>query len=502
MTLDGEPASNRGFKLRLYPTDEQKKKMLQNMQASRIAYNYAVATNLKEYEEWDKVKSAYRTSLEEKELSKEEIKKEMEKFNKSNIKNYISSDRSLSKKFNNEERKEKAELAWLKECDSFSFTYTFGYNFKSGIDKFNSNYEVNKRNIDNKKKRGNNKIYSYPKDYGFPRFKKYKEATSYPTVIKVEHLDIDNKRVFVPKIGWVKFAPNQKIPAFMYPSKSLGKPVISTNGRDFFLSFGYYGAFQELNNEKTDIIGIDLGVANIATLNTGETVINFADDEKVKKYEESIVKLNKRLSKLIDKGKSEVFRSYILTKEEKENTAKDKRSEKCTKLSKERYKLSTNQERKIRKAIKNLQIKINNRKDNLLNEACHKIVEKNPAGIIFEDLNVKGMQKNKKLSPKLQKTGMSKFKTTLIWHAKKHKIPCREVSRWYASSQICSSCGEVNEEMKDLSKRVYKCPKCGMILDRDVNAGINLRKMWNSKNVKPCVGSIEEDKEYIKSISK
>lgn len=504
MTREGEPIANRGFRLRLYPTDEQKKKMFDNMQASRKAYNYAVSVSLEEYKEWGKVKDAYRASLEEKGLSKEEIEKEMKEFNKSNKKNYISFYMDIRKKFNNVERKEKVEeWAWLNECDSTSFSDTFRYNFKNGVDKFNDNYEENKRNIDKKKKKKEYKdrVFSYPKDYGFPKFKKYKEATSYPTVIRVKHLDIDNKKVFVPKIGWVKFAPNQEIPAFIYPSESLGSPVISTNGRDFFLSFGYYGAFRELKEEKTGIIGVDLGMKNVAILSTGEVITNFADDEKVKRYEKAIVRLNKALSKLIDKGKSEVFRPYILTKEEKEKTAKDKRSEKCTKLARERYKLSTNQVRKIRKVIKNLQIKINNRKSNLLNEACHKIVMTNPVGIIFEDLNVKGMMKNKKNSPRLQKTGMYKFKSTLIWHAKKHKIPCREVSTWFPSSQKCSSCGEINKEMKDVNIRVYKCPKCGMIMDRDVNAGINLRKMWNDDKVKPCTGSLEEDKEYIKSIS-
>lgn len=509
MTLEGEPIANRGFKLRIYPTEEQKKKMLRNMQASRKAYNYAVAVNLKEYEEWGKVRDSYRTTLEEKKLSKEEIDKEMRKFNKENIKNYVSSYQQLSKKFNNEERKEKEEeWRWLKECDSTSFTYTFGYNFKKGIKSFKNNYEENKKRVDEKRKENDEKedgkkiVFTYPKDYGFPQFKKYKKAHSYPTIIKVENIDIDNKKVFIPKIGWVKHAPNQKIPAFIYPSKSLGSPYVSTNGRDFFLSFGYYRAFQELKKEKTGVIGVDLGMKNIATLNTGEIIANFADDEKLKKYEKDKIKLQKKLSKLRDKGKSTVFRPYILTKEEKEKIPKNERSEKYAKLAKERYKLSTNQTRRIEKAIKTLQIKINNRRDNLYNEACHKLItEKNPSGIIFENLKIKNMQQNKKWSPKLQKTAMYKFKKTLIWHAKKNRIPCREVSTQFASSQLCSSCGYKNEEMKDLSIRVYKCPKCGMEMDRDKNAGINLQKQWNAKSTKPCSESLEEDKEYIKSIS-
>ena len=70
MTLKGEPTANRGFKLRLYPTDEQKKQMQQNMQASRKAYNYALSVNLKEYEEWGKIKDAQRA---EKKRLKQEL---------------------------------------------------------------------------------------------------------------------------------------------------------------------------------------------------------------------------------------------------------------------------------------------------------------------------------------------------------------------------------------------------------------------------------------------
>ena len=498
MTLKGEPTANRGFKLRLYPTDEQKKQMQQNMQASRKAYNYALSINLKEYEKWGKIKDTQRASLEERGLSKEEIDKEMEKFNKANKKNYVSSARTLCKKFNNEERKEKEEeWKWLKECDSLSFSDTFGYNYENGLENFNRNFEANKKEVNKKKKKKKyaDKVFKYPQDYGFPQFKKYRKALSYPTRILVNHIDIENKKVYVPKIGWVKFAPNQEIPAFMYPSKHLGNPKITTNRRDFFLGFGYYGAFKELPNEKTDMLGVDLGMLNIAILSTGEVVSNFANDKKVKLYEKRMKRLQKLKSKLVDKGKSTVFRPFVLTKEEKENIPKNKRGEVCAKLAKERYKHHTYQEMELVKAIKDTQIKLNNRRTDLLHKACHEIVSKNPAGIIFETLKVKNMQKRKKVASKLQRTGMYKFKSTLVWHAKKNKIPCREVETFYPSSQTCSSCGFINKEMTNLEIREYKCPQCGMIMDRDVNAAINLKNMWNDEKTKPCSGSWEEYEE-------
>ena len=93
------------------------------------------------------------------------------------------------------------------------------------------------------------------------------------------------------------------------------------------------------------------------------------------------------------------------------------------------------------------------------------------------------MQKNKKLSSKLQQTGMYKFKATLKWHAKKHNIKVKQVDRFYPSSQICSNCGNQHIDMKDLSKRVFECPHCGMKLNRDVNAARNLQEQWDNTNV-------------------
>ena len=152
-------------------------------------------------------------------------------------------------------------------------------------------------------------------------------------------------------------------------------------------------------------------------------------------------------------------------------------------LAKERHKLSTNKVRKLYRLLKKKQIQVNNRKSNLRHEFCERIVQQNPAGIVFENLNVKGMRQNKKSAPKLQKTGMSAFKECMTWHATKHNIEVREVDRFFPSSQECSKCGYINKEMKDLSKRTFVCPECGNTLDRDLNAAINLKNAWKEAKV-------------------
>lgn len=458
MTREGEETANRGFKIRIYPTKEQKRLINKNMQAARIAYNYAVSCSKPEYEAWNKLKKEYKETLKEKGLKGEKLDKEYSKFCKENKGKYTSGARDIRKTWTQLKNSDEKYL-WMKECDSYG---VFG-----GIDIF---FDRALKNY--------NKFLA-----NFPRYKKAKEGNSYPTCISVNKLDNERHRIFLPKVGWVKTSVNQDFPYFIYPSVNVGSPVVSTDGKGYYVSFGYYWAYDTIDKPKTDIVGIDLGMKNLAILSNGEVMSNLADDKVVVRLEKQIKKIQKEISKLIDKGKSEVYRPFTITKEELEAIPKNLRGRKLAELSRERHKLSTNRVRKLYKLLKKKQVQVNNRKNNLRHEFCERIVQQNPAGIVFENLNVKGMQQNKKLSPKLQKTGMYAFKECMKWHAKKHKIEVREVDRFFPSSQECSKCGYRNEEMKDLSKRTFVCPECGNTLDRDFNAAINLRNAWKDAKV-------------------
>ena len=91
----------------------------------------------------------------------------------------------------------------------------------------------------------------------------------------------------------------------------------------------------------------------------------------------------------------------------------------------------------------------------------------------MEDLNVRGMMKNRHLSEAIAKQKFYEFKRQIQYKSEMYGIKVIEAERFYASSKTCSHCGHIKKELK-LSDRMYICPECGSKLDRDLNAAINL----------------------------
>ena len=112
--------------------------------------------------------------------------------------------------------------------------------------------------------------------------------------------------------------------------------------------------------------------------------------------------------------------------------------------------------------------------EDYFHKSTTEIVRTKPSCICVEDLNVAGMRKNKHLSHAIQTTSISMFKDMLVNKAQLLGIEVVFVDRFYPSSQICSSCGNRKVDLK-LSERTYKCPICGLEIDRDYNASLNLK---------------------------
>ena len=109
-----------------------------------------------------------------------------------------------------------------------------------------------------------------------------------------------------------------------------------------------------------------------------------------------------------------------------------------------------------------------------MNKVINDIVKRKPSFIVIEDLNIKGMMKNRHLSRAIHEQSLFAFKTKLLWKCLQLNIELRQVDRFYPSSKICSCCGNKKNDLK-LNDRIYKCTNCGLIIDRDANAAINLQ---------------------------
>ena len=461
MVLEGESSSNTGFKGRLYLTKEQEQIIRHNMQVAKATYNWARRQNLIEYEKWGKVKEEYKAKLQAKGLEGPELEKAMKDFNSKNKKNYISSWKTLGVVLTKEVKENTEHWGWVrKEYDSYARCDTIATSYKNALDKFDKDFNKNSQRVKEKMKKKKNFKPKYPQDYGFPQYKK--DADSYPTRIEKKSIDYEKNTFYLPKIGRIRVTKNQPLPQFDFPSERLGSPRITYDGRNYYLCFGYYKEPEKLQTKETEILGIDLGLKSLASLSDGTVVENVCTDPKCEKLDQKIKKLQRKLSWVIEH--SPVFYNE-----------KDK---------KKKFKLETRQTRTLKRRIRKIQLQLLNYKKNKVEVTAENIVRKNPKGIIFEDLNVKGMFKNKKMSSKLQRTGMSSFKTSIVNHAKKHAIVCKEADKWYASSQLCSNCGYQETEMKNLNKRIFKCPQCGAVIDRDVNAAKNLQKMWDDEKTK------------------
>lgn len=124
--------------------------------------------------------------------------------------------------------------------------------------------------------------------------------------------------------------------------------------------------------------------------------------------------------------------------------------------------------------IRKIYQRITNIREDYLNKCVNEIVKTKPSYITIEDLNVRGMMKNRHLSKSIANQRFYEFRVKLETKCKALGIELRIADRFYPSSKTCHQCGCVKSDLK-LSDREYICPECGYRSDRDYNASLNLR---------------------------
>ena len=267
------------------------------------------------------------------------------------------------------------------------------------------------------------------KSVGFPKFKKKSNTSNYTTNNQNNTVYIENNHIKVPKlksmikleqhrefVGIIKSCTMSKVPSGKYYISIL----VDT---------------ENIQLSKTDKkIGVDLGIKEFAITSDGEI---FSNPKHLKKSEKRLAKLQKDLS---------------------------------------RKQKGSNNRRKARIKVAKIHEKIANQRNDFLHKVSTQLINENQV-IVIEDLKVSNMIKNHKLAKSIADVSWSEFRRMLEYKAEWYTRKIIIAPYNYASSQLCSNCGNKSSQTKDLSCRTYICPVCGMIMDRDINASKNLLKL-------------------------
>mgnify|MGYP004565541413 CR=1 FL=1 len=284
----------------------------------------------------------------------------------------------------------------------------------------------------------------FKKTSSFPRFKSRKRSKNiYP--VRENSVWFSETHVNIEKIGKVKYKTDYDLP--LGRGHKFSNPRISYVNGKWMLSFGIeYENQAPILTDKN--MGIDLGVKDLAIAEYDGEQIVFHNINKSRKMR----MLNKRVKHL----QRSISRKY-------ESNRKGNRYIKTRNIERDETKL-----RKIYTHIANI-------RKNYIHQCTHSLISLLPKRVVMEDLNVRGMMKNKHLSKAVQEQCFYEFRRQMQYKCEWNGIELVLADRFYPSSKTCSCCGNVKRDLK-LSDRVYKCDACGTVIDRDYNAAINLSR--------------------------
>ena len=292
-------------------------------------------------------------------------------------------------------------------------------------------------------------IRFFKKQANFPKFKsrkrskpsfyqgscKVKFSSTHVKIEKISKSQRHNKR----KLNWIKLSEANRIPFV----DTYLNPRVTFDGLHWYVSVGVEHPDDSVRVPTGQGVGIDVGLKELAVCSDGHTYKNINKTDRVKRLEKQKRRKQKQISRKYEKNKQ--GNKYVKTKN----------------IEKSELKL----------------LKINHKLTNIRKDYIHKvttdIVKREPSFIVLEDVNISGMLKNKHLAKSVQQQNFYRFRELLTYKAEQAGIKLVIADRFYPSSKLCSNCGSVKQTLK-LTERTYICSNCGLEIDRDLNASLNL----------------------------
>lgn len=301
----------------------------------------------------------------------------------------------------------KLEYEWLGEVDSLALC-----NAQMNLNKAFENHRKN------------------PKHFGKPQFKSRKNKQSYSTNNQKGSIRIEEGKIKLPKVGFVKVVQHREIE----PKSTIKTVTISkTPSGEYYVSILVEYENQVLKVIPKTIVGLDYSMKELYVSSDGE----------IPEYPHFYRKREKKLSKV-----------------QKQFSRKAKNS---------------NNRKKFRIRLSKIHEKMANQRRDFLQKLSYHLIATYDC-ICIENLNMKAMSRALKFGKSVHDNGWGMFTRMLEYKCEWYGKTLVKIDKFEPTSQKCHCCGYKNPKTKDLSVREWRCPKCGTYHDRDINAAINIRE--------------------------
>lgn len=427
----------KSIRVQLLPNNKQKTKLFQFAGAARYAYNWALNKQMDRFFEGHKIQTDSALRKEFTVLRHAEENKWLQDVSNNVTKQAI---KDLCIAYKNFFRKQK-QPGYIKYTSKKIAHY-------NRIGKSLTVYDMNGHPKFRSKKNGDFRFYQDNVKIQFTE-----------THVKLESL-AGSRRKNRQRLNWIRLAERNRIPV----RAKYTNPRIAFDGERWWLSVGIQTArklkplrglsfaYRKRRYIRSEGIGIDLGIKDLAVLSDATKVRNINKTRAIRRLKKKRRRLQRQVS-----------RKYQMNKKG------------------DRY-CKTSNLIKSEKQLLRINHRLANIRQNHVHQSTTAIIKRKPSFVCLEDLNIRGMMKNRYLSEKIQEQNLYEFRRQIEYKAHWAKISVIIADRWYPSSKTCVICGHVKKDL-NLSERMYVCPVCGNVIDRDFQAALNLKRYGDAEQM-------------------